>query len=292
MRAVSLSDTRVITLLNRYFVPVYTANEDYDEEGSAPPEEKAELSRIRDEGYAKKLSVGTVHAYVLTPDGHTLDSLHVAEAYQPDRLAAMLNRAVQRLGTAPGPPIIPPAPQSAAPPKPGALLLHLTARYLERRGDDYALTTNATANWNAFPGEDWISLDRAQWAKLLPMGLARIGVSWDVDRDVAATLLTRFYPPTENNDLATNRLEKQSLRGVVVAMRNGVVRVRLEGGLKMKHPFYHRDDNNVAEATFVGFLEYSEDTKRIRSVRLVTEEAVYGGPGSKQPYGIAVRTVP
>jgi hypothetical protein len=292
MRAVSLSDTRVIDLLNRYFVPVYTSNEDYAEKGGAPPEEKAQLNRIREEGYARKLSVGTVHAYVLTPDGHTLDSLHVAQAYQPDRLAAMLRRAVLKLGTAPGPPVLAPAPQDAVQPKPDALLLHLTARYLARRGDDYVLTTSATANWNAFPGEDWISLERAQWVKLLPPEEARVGTSWEVDRDVTALLLTHFYPPTENNDLATNRLEKQSLRGVVVARENGGMRVRLEGALTLKHPFYHKDDKNVAEASFVGFLEYREDTKRIGFVRLVTEEAVYGEPGAGQPYGVALRSVP
>src|SRR5262249_38270740 len=49
LRASSLSNDRVISLLNSYFVPVYVANQDYTESGSAPEEEKAELRRLRRE---------------------------------------------------------------------------------------------------------------------------------------------------------------------------------------------------------------------------------------------------
>src|SRR2546426_838976 len=68
MRAGPLSERRVIDLLNRNFVCVYTATEDYVGEGKAPVDERGELQRIRQEGRAKKLSVGTVHAFVLTPE--------------------------------------------------------------------------------------------------------------------------------------------------------------------------------------------------------------------------------
>jgi hypothetical protein len=80
MRAGPLSNTKVIELLNGYFVPVYAVNEDYATKGSAPLEEKAERDRIFQEGHALKLSVGSVHVYVLRPDGRLLDSMHVATA--------------------------------------------------------------------------------------------------------------------------------------------------------------------------------------------------------------------
>src|SRR5438045_2008462 len=102
MRAGSLSNANVITLLNRYFVPVYTSNEEYTENGSALPEEKAALHRIQQEDYAAKLSVGTVHVFIIKPDGHLLDTMHVAEAYKPEKLTAMLERAVQTLHTPAG----------------------------------------------------------------------------------------------------------------------------------------------------------------------------------------------
>ena len=47
------------------------------------------------------------------------------------------------------------------------------------------------------PSEDWIELKKAEWLKLLPAGTIGVGSSWDLDRDVTAQLLTRFYPTTE-----------------------------------------------------------------------------------------------
>src|SRR5690242_16569036 len=95
MRAGPLSETAVINLLNRAFVCVYTVNEDYSGKNPAVPvEERKELERIHQEGYKKKLSVGTVHAYVLTPDGHTHDSLHVAAAASKNNTLTMLEKAV------------------------------------------------------------------------------------------------------------------------------------------------------------------------------------------------------
>src|SRR5580765_7646930 len=100
MRAGPLSNTKVISLLNSYFVPVYTANEDYSAKGSAPPEEKAERNRIFQEGYTAKWSVGTVHVYLLNPEGHLMDSMHVAEAAKATSLIAMLEKAISALKTA------------------------------------------------------------------------------------------------------------------------------------------------------------------------------------------------
>src|SRR6266571_1604103 len=112
MRAGPLSNRHVIDLLNRSFVSVYVMNEEYLGNGSAPAGERNELQRIQHEGYAKKLSVGTVHAYVLTPDGHTNDSLHVASAADSSKTFAMLQRAVAQFKPVPGRPVVPPAPQS------------------------------------------------------------------------------------------------------------------------------------------------------------------------------------
>lgn len=288
-----LSDNRVVSLLNRYYVPVYTSNADYREGGAAPDAEKAELRRIHREGHEKKLSVGSVHAFVLAPDGRTLDSLHVAEAFKTDRLVAMLERNARALGTQAGEAVVKPSAQSAARPVPGSLLLHLTARYLERRGDGYALVTGAGGNWSALPGEDWITLERPQWLKLLPPGKAEVGKTWEVDPEVAATILNRFYPPTENNDLRKNRIDRQTLRGTVTSVQGRTAVARLDGSFKMKHPFYHKDDRNFAEATFTGYVEWDTEGPRIRSFRMVTDEAKYGPEGEAgQPFGVAVRSVP
>src|SRR5262249_30170785 len=197
------------------------------------------------------LSVGTVHAYILAPDGKPLASLHVAEA-GPDQMTTMLEKAVETLKVAKGEPVAKPAPLSVAPKaKADALVLHLTTRYLAPKNqpgarkdveDDLVplaptLGGARSGQWNALPSEDWIVLDKADWLKLLPAGPVKVGDAWDADRDVTARLLTRFYPTTENNDLATNRIDRPSLRGAVGSGKGGRVRARVEGGVAVEGTF-------------------------------------------------------
>lgn len=291
MRAGSLSNATVINLLNRYYVPVYISNEDYTEAGKATPEEKRELRRIFQEGYAAKMSVGTVHVYLLNPQGHLIATMHVAQAWKPDALIPMLQQAVQQLGTPPGDPVIKPTLQGPPQCDPDSLLLHLTARYLQRKGDDYALIEGGS-DWSAFPSEDWISLRREEWTQLLPPAGARIGRSWEIDPKLVSTLLLHFYPPTENWDLATNQIDEQSLTATVISNDGSRVRVKLTGHFKMKHPFYHKDDDRFVEASIYGFVEADPVKNRIRSLEIVTDQADYRGSGSDLPYGVAVSSMP
>ena len=126
--------------------------------------------------------------------------------------------------------------------------------------------------------------------KLLPAGKVAVDSSWDVDREVTSELLTRFYPTTENNDLVTNRIERQALKATVVSSRDGVVRAQLEGALKMKHTFYPgKDDKNFVEATVVGYLDFAVEGPRLLTLRLITDRASYGGESKK--FGVALRSV-
>src|SRR2546429_1126636 len=276
MRAGPLSNSTVISLLNGYFVPVYGVNEDYRDRGAQPPEEKAEYNRIYKEALAAKLSAGTVHVYILSPDGHAIDSLHVATAAKTERLIDLLERTIKKLKVRQGQALVAPAPQSA-PPKcaSDSLVLHLTSRSLDGRGA-----------WSDFPVEDWIVLDRKEWEKLLPRSQVQVGDSWEVDKRISARLLTRFYPPTENNDVSKNRFERRSLNVEIVSFQNGITRARIEGNLKMQHSFYHREDGKVVEATVVGFMDFELPTRRIRSLQLVTDKASYGGG----TFAVAVRS--
>jgi hypothetical protein len=269
------------------------SNEDYSKDGTAPPEEKAERSRIYREAAQAKLSSGTVHVYILAPDGHCIDSQHVATASKVDELTRMLERTIARLKTPAGKLLVKPAPQSA-PVKAGsdALVLHLTARNLVRKGNDYAIPRVAlgetkAANWGAYPGENWITLQREEWTRFLPPGSVKPGASWEVDRDIAARVLNYFYPSTENNDIKTNQILEEKLRATVISIKDNLAQVRLDGSLKMKHPFYHKDDDQVVEASVVGFLEFESDKHSIRSFQMVTDQAVYG----KRSFGVAVRLV-
>jgi len=275
MRAGPLSNTRVISLLNRFFVPVYAANEDYREGGAQPAEEKAEYNRIFKEAHAAKLSVGTVHVYILSPVGHPIDSLHVATAAKTDRLIDLLERTVEKLHVGEGKPVVSPVTQSA-PPKSAAdsLVLHLTSRSLDGRGA-----------WSDFPVEDWIVLGRDEWEKLLPRSQVEEGDSWDVDKTISARLLTHFYPPTENNDVTKNRFERQALKATIVSVHEGVARARIEGELKMQHSFHHNEDGKTVEATVLGFMDFEPASRNIPSLLLVTDQAGYGGGR----FGVAVR---
>lgn len=278
MRAGPLSNNKVISLLNEYFVPVYTVNEDYSEKGSAPPEEKAERDRIFKEGHAAKRSVGSVHVYILEPDGHLLDSMHVVQAAKVENLVALLENAAKRLKVPKGKPVVDVVTQSQKPAcEAGEVALHLTARSLDGKGV-----------WNEFPVEDWIVLSTDEVKQLVgPDKPPAVGQTWQIPREVATKLLTRFYPATENNDVKKNVFERQLLKATVTSVNNGVVRARLAGDMKMAHSFYHKEDGKFVEAEVLGFVDFESDTHRIRAIRLVTEKATYNGG----QFAVAVRSV-
>jgi hypothetical protein len=210
-----------------------------------------------------------------------------------DQLTAMLERTVDKLKPKAGQPLVAPTPQSKTlRADADALVLHLIARNVTRKGGEDVphrskLGETRSIGWGSYPAEDWIILSKAEWAKLLPTGAAQPGTSWELDAAVAAKVLTHFYPSTENNDVSKNRIERQELRATVVSVTNGVARAQLEGRLRMKHPFYHKDDNNYVDARLLGVIDFAADRSRIASLQLITKDAVYGG----RPFGVALRTV-
>src|SRR5260370_23934550 len=124
MRASSLSSTKVIDLLNHYFVPVHVDGVYVQQNASVAAQEKKAYQSVFQRFYQTnkenraagkpEFSVGSVHAYVLAPDGRPMASLHVAEA-KPGAVADMLDRAVKTLKTPEGKPLIQPCPQFAPP---------------------------------------------------------------------------------------------------------------------------------------------------------------------------------
>jgi len=274
-------------------VPVYLSNEDYAKNGSAPAEEKAERDRIYHEAVKAKLSTGTVHVYIVNTDGHPIDSLHVAQASKVDEMTTLLERVVENLHIPAGQPLGKPHSQSAPPPaKADALVLHLTARNLRRDGNDWLpvkpkLGETRSSGWGSYAAEDWIVLEKESWRKMLPTGECKVGTSWEIDKEAAAQVLTHVYPSTENNNLAKNRIDRQELKATVLSVKDGVARARLDGSLRMKHPFYHKDDDNFVEATLVGFFDFDPGSK-IRTLQLATVKATYGRP----VFGAVVRSLP
>jgi hypothetical protein len=92
MRAGPLSSPEVIDLLNHYFVPVFVSMEDYEDGGAAPAAEKAEYWRIYHAAHAAKMSVGSVHVYILSPAGEPIATRHVAKAIEKGELKSLLEQ--------------------------------------------------------------------------------------------------------------------------------------------------------------------------------------------------------
>lgn len=277
MRAGPLSNRKVIDLLNGYFVPVYTVNEDYAKNGAAPKEEKEERERIFKAGYAAKKSVGTVHVYILAPNGELLDTSHVAEAAKPKKLIALLEKTAADLKLTVGSsPVVKPRPQSEAPAcDKDCFGLHLTARSLDGKGA-----------WSDFPVENWIVLSPADQQRFTGQRReVRPGDTWEIDAETSRKLLTHFYPATENNDVSKNRFMQDKLNATVISGDGAVAKARITGNFKMEHSFYHKPDGKIAEGSVIGFVEFSPGTGRISAFDMITDKASYGGG----TFAIAVR---
>jgi len=275
MRAGPLSNSKVIAMLNRYYVPVYSSNEYSGPGATGPPEERNERERLFTAFQKAGLGTGDVRVYILTPDGSPAASVDLGRATNTEQLLATLDQVVKKLGTQAGDPLVKPRPQSAPPvAEPGALLLHLSARAFNR------------GSWGEFPGENWIALSAAEVEKLLP--LASTG-SWQIDPALSRKLLTNFYPQTEDISSADrNRIELQWLRGTVISASGSTALAKLEGALMMQRSFYPgRDDYKPINATLVGFLEFSPAARKVESMALVTEKASYG----EEEFGAGMHSV-
>src|SRR5262245_51198031 len=297
MRAGPLSNAKTIELLNAYSVPVYTSNDEIVGAADFITKEQAERDRVYRAFLEAKLSAGSVHVYVLSPDAKPLGSIHVAHAGDKDKATAkdgtqlLLERTIADLKPEKGKPVVTPKPQSAPPKTPAdALLLHLTARKLTEKG-----------SWNEFPSEDWIVLSAEQWKRLLPDGQVKVGDSWAVDKAVSTPILTRFFPQTEcctakdpvllsESGAYKHRLAEQTLRATVIKVEQVRVVARLDGHSKVRHQFYpdNRYPPTVSTAKIVGYLTFDPAKGKIESLRLVTD----GGKFDKMDMGIAVRSVP
>ena len=282
MRAGPLSNSEVIDLLNRYFVPVYSSDEDSSPRGHGPEQEKAAHIRIYQQASRKPFGAGTVYVFILNPEGEVIDGMDVAHANQNGALLAMLKSTIEKLHTAPGPPVMAPTSQSR-PPKhaPDALVLHLVAR-----GSLKAFP------WREFPGENWIVLNRSEWMSLLPRDVGQDS-SWKLDDAITPKLLTDFYPPTEDLDTTVDRNEIQTatLTAKPISRNGSIVRVQLDGSLVMKRSFYtNRPDNFTVHADLVGWIEFDTAKTRVTEFQLVTKHATYGA-ASPEDFSAALFSV-
>jgi len=278
LRSRALSDPGVISLLNSCTVPVYVSNPDYGEHGTASPEEKRLLDRVRSEARAAELPWGMDCLYLLEPSsGRVRDTLELCKA-SVERMRQWLETHRR---TSPGAPLVQPSSQSHPPAaSPESLVLHLTARYLDAKGE----IETVRPDFHEFPGEDWIELHPDEWRQLLPREGSR-----RIEGTLAERLLTHFHPPDmsiETDPNGRNRLEGAELRATRVSRSY----VRLEGRLKMRRSFTQvaKTEERLVTSLLKGYVEIDPGGTRIRSLRLISERASYGS----QNFGVAVRSAP
>jgi hypothetical protein len=275
MRTGPFSSIELINLLNGSFVPVYAINEDYRDSCVVAKDEQDEYLRIYHEALAKKFSAGTVHVYVLNPKGEVIGTRHVAEASKTRELIAFLREVLAKLGTESGSTLVQPKPQSVAPRcSENSMVLHLAARGLGGGG-----------SWDG-TAENWVVYSADELKRLLPAGPVHPETAWTLDSELASRLLRHIYPVTENNDAEKNEIREQKLSGKVIGMRGVVALARLEGRLVMRHDFYHKPDGNAVHTGLFGYVEFEPATAKVRSMRLVTEGAMYAGG----KFGVCIRS--
>jgi hypothetical protein len=245
---------------------------------STQDKENKEITRIYHEALKAKLSAGSERIYLLQPDGRVVDSLHICHV-----TTASLVESLKKLARGSGPTLVPPVGQSAPPP--GLKALHLTSRYLDKDGQP--LKYDSRASYHAFPAEDWFALSPAEESALVPDSAAQPGASWFVDMAVAAGLLSRLYPLTGNYGSSDrNRIEEAGLSARVIAGRRTTAWIRLDGRVRLGHTFFPDKDERPIQAMVSGYLEYDRKEKKVRVLRLVTDQAVYG----KEKFGVAIRS--
>ena len=257
----------MIELLNRYFVPVTSQNEEAAEQsGSAPPEEKKERQRIYLEFFNRKLGIGDVHVYIVGPDKAAIASLPINEATDNGKMIAFLQGIATKLNVAPGGPAVKPHPQSHPPAAPAdSLVIHLLARAF----------TNG--EWHNFPAENWIILKQDEWSQLLPAGEAAPKATWTVPKPLAVRLAEWVYPASEEKTgVNRSRVDQADFRLTTVTVEGGLARARIDGKIRLLHSFYpggQAQDFAVSELT--GFMDFNIGERRIQRLRIVTTKAHY-----------------
>jgi hypothetical protein len=264
MRVSSLSDARVISLITKYFVPVWHSRDAYQLEPPAQ-EEWAEALRIdRDRG-KRGLPGGTVCVYLLSPDGSVAATQPVQEACKAENLVPFLEKLIAKEKLRPRDPEAVRATKAgtrAARPKAGNgnLVVHLWTRMAE-------------SGSNRGTSQDWVEWTAAEWKTLLPAEGAKAGKSWKVPRSVADKLCARCYPPGPYWSAKQSKVIGAELTATAVRTAPEEIRVKLQGNLEVVHPAEGKETDRRVKARVLGFLRYDPARQAVTSLVLTSEQA-------------------
>jgi hypothetical protein len=274
VRAGPLSNDKVIDLLNHYYVPIYISTDDYEDRGQAPEAEKKEFVRLLGDINEAKKGMG----YVLTPGEKVIETFVSSPAVTPEHVISFLESGIRKVGLKRGE-VLGKITAQAPPPHadPGQVVLHLTARFIP-----------SGPAWARMPAEDYLVFGPDEWKTLIAPATAKVGDTWDLDPAFVKSLLIHFYPPSLNFYYTKNVIDRPAMKATVIAVKEGVARVRLDSTLKMKHTFVpDKEDNYYVDADVVGLVDCDLQQKTVRSFQMVTDKATY----ADGYFGVGVRSL-
>jgi hypothetical protein len=282
MRVSSLSDSRVIRLVTKYFVPVWFSRDNY-QMGEMSKEEQAEILRIDRDKKKHNLEGGNVCVYLLRPDGAVVASLPVQRASNSNHLVPFLEKFIADEKLTPRPAdtakATAAAPRMLAPAKPskGGLLLHTWVR-AEDKGP------------NRGTSQDWVEWTAADCRSLTPAMDYRVGASWEIPREVVYKLFEHCYPPGPHWKALESKVASGELKATVVAIAKDEVRVKLEGKLDVIYPYEGKETDAHTKARVLGYLRYDPVKQAITTFILTSEagESVWYWQGKPQPNNVAI----
>jgi hypothetical protein len=274
MRVSSLSDDRIISLVSRYFVPVWLSRDRY-QMGKANRAEEALVARIDASRQRQRFEGGSVCVYITAADGEVLATLPVQKASKPELLVPFLRKVVDAEKLAPRKPAaVKAAPRPEAPKPAGKDSLRFTIR---ARFDD--------PGPNRGTSRDVVELARTEWSSFVAPAGARVGRSWQIPRAVAEKLLRQGYPPLPFWDAKLAKVTTCELTATVSKVTGDTVRLRLTGKLELIYPNRGEPTDGRATARLVGFARYDSAKNALTALALTSDGAryVWRWQGKPQP---------
>lgn len=263
MRVSSLSDSRIVDLVSKYFVPVCVSRDDYQRDPRSD-EEKAEMLRLDRDRAKRGFKGGNVCVFVIAANGDVLATQPVQLAYKPENLVPFLQTIIAEKKL--GPRSEEAIRTSAAKPeddksKPG------DSRYIH-------VWTCMDTGQNRGVSNDRVALTAAQCQAFLPPPDAKPGTSWTIPEDIAQKLFQYGYPPGPQWRTTDCKVMKGTLKATLLAVSEAETRFELEGEMLLKFPLGRATEGRIT-SRFVGAARADLQKHTLTSLGLVSESAEY-----------------
>ncbi|HEY7327134.1 MAG TPA: hypothetical protein VH592_05830 [Gemmataceae bacterium] len=259
----SLSDSRVIDLVSKYFVPVSVSRDDYQREPRGE-DEKAELLRLDRERARRGLKGGNVCVFIIAANGDVLATQPVQQAYKPENLLPLLQSTIadQKLGLRSEEAIETSVakPADAKPKSESGRVIHIW--------------TSLDSGGNRGLSNDRVELTAPQWKAFLPPTGAKAGTSWDIPDEIASKLFQYGYPPGPQWMTKDCKVLKGTLKATLAAVSEEESSIELSGEMILKFPVGKPTEGRIT-AHFVGTGRVDRRKPALLSLELVSEEAEY-----------------